>query len=106
MYVTSPQLKLIALNPVTGKEIWKFDPFINEEATGVNRGVTYWSDGNDKRIFFSAGVYLYALNADNGSLIKSFGDKGKVDLREGLGTRSTEACGMRLRHQVLFIKIS
>jgi len=85
MYVTSPRLKLIALNPVTGKEIWKFNPFINEEATGVNRGVTYWVDGNDKRIFFSAGIYLYALNADNGSLIKTFGDSGKIDLRIGLG---------------------
>ena len=29
MYVTSPQLKLIALDPLTGKEIWKFDPFIH-----------------------------------------------------------------------------
>jgi len=85
MYMTSPRLKLIALNPATGKEIWKFDPFINEEATGVNRGVTYWEDGDDKRIFFSAGVYLYAVNAKNGSLIKSFGDNGKVDLRVGLG---------------------
>ncbi|MES1214753.1 MAG: pyrroloquinoline quinone-dependent dehydrogenase, partial [Bacteroidota bacterium] len=74
MYVTSPQLKLIALNPLTGKEIWKFNPFVNEEASGVNRGVTYWSDVNDKRIFFSAGSYLYALNADNGSLIATFGD--------------------------------
>ncbi|MES1219043.1 MAG: PQQ-binding-like beta-propeller repeat protein, partial [Bacteroidota bacterium] len=79
------QLKLIALNPLTGKEIWKFNPFVNEEASGVNRGVTYWSDENDKRIFFSAGSYLYALNADNGSLISAFGDKGKVDLRIGLG---------------------
>ena len=66
MYVTSPQLKLIALDPGTGKEIWRFDPFVGKEATGVNRGVTYWTDGaDDKRIFFSAGPYLYAINADN-----------------------------------------
>lgn len=85
MYITSPQLKLIALDPLTGKERWKFDPFTNEEATGVNRGVTYWQHENDKRIFFSAGVWLYALNADSGTLISSFGKQGKVDLREGLG---------------------
>lgn len=85
MYVTSPRLKLIALNPVTGKEKWKFDPFAGEDATGVNRGVTWWADGNDSRIFFSAGPYLYALNADSGSLIASFGDKGRIDLRIGLG---------------------
>lgn len=85
MYITSPQLKLIALDPQTGKELWKFDPFVNEEATGVNRGVTYWQQENDKRIFFSAGMWLYALNADSGTLITSFGKDGRIDLRGGLG---------------------
>ncbi len=85
MYVSSPRLKLMALDPLTGKELWKFDPFVNEEATGTNRGVTYWSGGDDKRIFFSAGFYLYALDADSGSLIRGFGQDGKVDLRVGLG---------------------
>src|SRR5690606_4547394 len=84
MYVTSPKLKVIALDPATGTEIWKFDPFEGQEATGVNRGVTYWSNGNDKRIFFTAGSYLYALNADDGKLVTAFGSGGKVDLREGL----------------------
>ena len=32
MYVTSPKLKLIALEPTTGKELWKFDPFEGKEA--------------------------------------------------------------------------
>ncbi|MBN8861052.1 MAG: hypothetical protein J0H29_21855, partial [Sphingobacteriales bacterium] len=45
MYVTSPQLTLIALHPTSGKEAWRFDPFTGEEATGVNRGVTYRADG-------------------------------------------------------------
>ncbi|ULQ54602.1 PQQ-binding-like beta-propeller repeat protein [Flavihumibacter fluvii] len=86
MYVTSPKLKLVALDPETGKEIWTFDPFLNQEATGVNRGVTYWSDGKkDKRIFFSAGPYVYALQADHGNLVSGFGDSGRIDLRIGLG---------------------
>ncbi len=86
MYVTSPQLKLIALGAREGNEIWRFDPFEGEaEATGVNRGVTYWENGDDKRIFFSAGPYLYAVHAGTGRLVSSFGSEGKVDLREGLG---------------------
>ena len=85
MYFTSPKLKLIAVDPASGKEIWKFDPFSGQEATGVNRGVTYWEDGKEKRIFLSAGSYLYALNADDGNLISAFGKDGAVDLREGLG---------------------
>ena len=85
MYLTSPKLKLIALEPTTGKELWKFDPFEGKESSGVNRGVTYWENGKDKRVLFSAGSYLYALNADDGTLFTGFGDNGKVDLREGLG---------------------
>lgn len=85
MYVTSPKLKLIALDPATGKEIWKFDPFAGGQATGVNRGVSYWEDGDDRRVFFVAGPYLHAFDADDGALIPSFGTDGKVDLRQGLG---------------------
>lgn len=84
MYVTSPRLKLIALDPAIGRELWRFDPFAGGQATGVNRGVTYWQHEDDKRIFFSAGPYLYALNAADGKTITTFGDQGKVDLRMGL----------------------
>jgi len=85
MYLTSPKLKLIAVNPATGKEVWKFDPFQGEQSQGVNRGVTFWQDGNEKRIFFTAGSRLYALDAENGKLISDFGQDGAVDLRQGLG---------------------
>lgn len=85
MYVTSPQLKVIALDPATGKELWKFDPFRGKEASGVNRGVAYWEKDGDKRIFMAAGPYLYALDADDGAVIESFGREGKIDLRQGLG---------------------
>jgi quinoprotein glucose dehydrogenase len=84
MYLTSPALKLMAVNAASGKLKWKFDPFQNEKPKGVNRGVTYWEDGSDRRIYFSAGSNFYAINAETGSLIPSFGNKGMVDLRMGL----------------------
>jgi quinoprotein glucose dehydrogenase len=90
MYVTSPKLKLIALNAANGKEIWKFDPFDSTEAAGVNRGVTYWEENGDKRIFFTASQYLYAINADDGTIVSSFGSNGRVDLREGLGREASK----------------
>lgn len=85
MYLTSPKLKVITLDPENGSEIWKFDPFEGREATGVNRGVTYWNNGDDKRIFVSADHTLYALDADTGRPVPEFGVNGSVDLREGLG---------------------
>jgi quinoprotein glucose dehydrogenase len=73
MYLTTPVIKLTALDAATGELLWIFDPFEGETPRGVNRGVVYWEDGNDKRIFFSAGSFLYAINADTGKPVSEFG---------------------------------
>ncbi len=85
LYGASPLLKVFALDAATGKELWSFDPFEDDRASGYMRSVVYWEDGNDKRILFSAGTNLFAVNAETGKLITSFGDEGKVDLNAGLG---------------------
>ena len=84
MYLTTPGLKVVALHAGTGEEIWRYDPFAGGSPSGVNRGVTYWEDGGDRRILMMAGPYIHALNAATGQLVPAFGDSGKVDLREGL----------------------
>ena len=83
-YLTTPGLKLVALDASTGKEQWRFDPWNGTRGRGVNRGVTFWSEGSDRRILFVAGSYLHAINAVDGQPVKSFGQDGKIDLREGL----------------------
>ena len=88
LYGTSPQLKLFALEAASGKEIWRFDPFASAAesgALGVNRGVVYWSERADRRLFVTAGHFLYAIDAATGRPIPNFGDHGRVDIREGLG---------------------
>lgn len=87
LYATSPRLKVFALDASTGKRIWEFNPGGEVNfAVNVNRGLTYWSDGNDdRRLFFTAGSVMYALNAYTGKMIRSFGDGGKISLKEGLG---------------------
>jgi quinoprotein glucose dehydrogenase len=84
MFLTSPGLKVLALDAATGQQRWLFDPWEGRGGRGVSRGVTYWADGADRRIFFVAGTFLYALNASNGQPVQSFGAGGRVDLREGL----------------------
>ena len=82
MFGTSSELNLFALDAATGKQIWKFEP--NSAKLHANRGVMYWESGEDKRILYTAGSVLYAVNASTGQLITTFGDKGKTDLHEGL----------------------
>lgn len=93
MYASTPKLKFFAVDAATGKNKWTFDPTQtladgNQRMRFIlnnNRGVTYWESGEDKRILFTASSWLYALDANTGSPITSFGDNGRVDLHEGLG---------------------
>ncbi|MFO1449457.1 MAG: PQQ-binding-like beta-propeller repeat protein [Opitutaceae bacterium] len=82
VYATTPQLKVAALDAATGRELWRFEPV---DANGVNRGLATWSEGKERRILFSAGRWLHALDARTGRLIPDFGREGRVDLSEGLG---------------------
>ena len=88
LYGTTPQLKLVALEAGTGRELWRYDPFAASAkggVAGVNRGVVYWREGDDRRILFSADHFLFAIDARTGQPVKSFGTDGSVDIKEGLG---------------------
>ncbi|MDB5119415.1 MAG: pyrroloquinoline quinone-dependent dehydrogenase [Sphingobacteriales bacterium] len=84
MYATSSSQSAYAVNAETGKQLWSFDPFNGEKGGEVNRGLTYWEKGEDKRILFTANNHLFALDARTGKPITSFGNEGKVDLKVGL----------------------
>jgi len=84
LYMTSARHRVYALNASTGDTIWTYDPFEGGEGGGINRGVTYWEDGEDKRILYTAGDQLFANEALTGKLITSFGKDGKVSMNEGL----------------------
>jgi len=76
-YGLSPSLVPFALNAATGEEIWRNDLDIDG---GAQRGLMWWANGDDKRLFFSQGKTLIAISAHNGELIAGFGDNGKVDM--------------------------
>jgi quinoprotein glucose dehydrogenase len=83
LYGVSAGSQAFALNAKTGKEIWKTD-IQNKTFNMTSRGLTYWTDGKESRIFFGYGAYLYALNAKTGKPIESFGNKGKIYLVDGI----------------------
>jgi quinoprotein glucose dehydrogenase len=86
LYATTPKVNVIALNAATGKLLWRFDPHQGRKVLGKlgNRGVTYWSDGKEERIFVAVRQYLYSLDAKSGKPVAAFGTSGRIDLRENL----------------------
>jgi quinoprotein glucose dehydrogenase len=88
LYANTPKHRVIALDAATGMVKWKFDAGI--EAKGANRGVTWWADGEDQRIFAGVDRYVYALDARTGKPIPSFGREGRIDLHEDLGRDPSE----------------
>lgn len=95
LYGTSPKLKLFALNAATGEQKWLFDPAKDDTTNNgdpmayykVSRGVIYWqnNNGGEKRIFYSVGAKTWAIDAETGNPVRSFGNKGYIDLTKDLG---------------------
>jgi len=87
LYTPTAQRSIVALDPATGKEIWKHDL----GAVGApNRGVSYWAGDGKLGARILAGTTdgrLLALDAATGALIPSFGDGGAINLRAGVTDR-------------------
>jgi len=83
MYVTGGS-NVLALEPETGKLIWKFDA----RAPVAKRGVAYWPGDAPKtrpRLFVGVGGgRMVALDRETGAVLTDFGDKGYVDLKQGI----------------------
>ncbi|MCA1863557.1 membrane-bound PQQ-dependent dehydrogenase, glucose/quinate/shikimate family [Janthinobacterium sp. HSC-3S05] len=105
LYLCTPHNIVIALNPDTGKEIWRHDPKINRDAASyqhmICRGVAYWdvNAGRAKnnpapeaasmecprRILApTMDGTMIAVNADTGESCKSFGNNGVVNLYKNM----------------------
>ena len=91
LYATSPQMKLFCIDAATGRQLWVFNPFdslTNQQLFFIlnnSRGVAWWSDGDkQERVFYTAGSWLYCIDAATGKPAMNFGDSGRIDLHDGL----------------------
>jgi quinoprotein glucose dehydrogenase len=89
MYVVGKDDGIYALDGATGKQLWAHPV---EGGQPTNRGFNRWisTDGKDRRLIFAVDGYLQEVDMNTGETIRSFGDDGKVDLREGLGRDHSE----------------
>jgi quinoprotein glucose dehydrogenase len=78
MYAPTAGNHLVALDATNGKELWRFSP----EGQPAFRGLIYWpGQGTNSRLFFSAGDWLYSLDAKTGTAAPGFGRLGRVQAR-------------------------
>nr|WP_245622693.1 PQQ-binding-like beta-propeller repeat protein [Gulbenkiania indica] len=104
LYICTPHNIVIALDPDTGRERWRFNPRINRDASHyqhmICRGVAYYDAAAygrtaadspavsecPRRIYApTADATLVAVNADTGQPCTRFGQRGVVDLKAGQG---------------------
>lgn len=91
LFVCSSFQEVSAIDPGTGREIWRFDPHLADDSkldypNSFNcRGVAYWTGSDGKgRIYLAANNRrLYALDAATGKPIASFGDHGSAVIYGG-----------------------
>jgi glucose dehydrogenase len=82
MYLTGGT-SIFALEPETGKQVWRFDA----QNKVARRGVAYWAGDGVRRPRIYSGVAdgrLVALDAKSGEPVAEFGDRGFVDLKESI----------------------
>lgn len=89
LYGMTATTKPFAVDAATGREIWK-GKSSGADNFSSSRGVVYWADGDDKRILFSRGPWLHALDARTGEPVLSFGDSGRTSMKAGLGETAAE----------------
>lgn len=96
LYLCTPKNIMLALDPATGKEKWRYDPHVPDESipyTAACRGVAFFkqlganpSDICAERIIEGTlDARLIALDAKTGTPCPKFGRTGTVDTTNGIG---------------------
>jgi quinoprotein glucose dehydrogenase len=102
LYLETGTNIVIALDPESGKERWRFDPHIDRTrrySEASARGVSLWEDSNAqaarecrRRVFTGTlDARLLALDAESGRPCSQFGGTGSVDLTKGVRLRDAGA---------------
>lgn len=88
LVLNTPLGRVIALDPTTGRERWRFDAEVpRDKGWGDygSRGVALWERGAQRRLFVATiDARLVAIDAATGTRVTTFGERGEVDLRKGL----------------------
>ncbi|WP_062731916.1 membrane-bound PQQ-dependent dehydrogenase, glucose/quinate/shikimate family [Sphingobium abikonense] len=96
LYLCTPKSMVLALDPVTGKQKWRFDPGVKDDAipyTAACRGVSYYQVPGaaadtpcaQRIILGTLDARIIALDARTGRQCRDFGQNGQVRITDGMG---------------------
>jgi quinoprotein glucose dehydrogenase len=96
LYLCSAKNIIISLDAVTGREWWRYDPKVPDDAIPYGatcRGVAYYKDASAapdqicaaRILEATLDARLLAVDARTGERCADFGKNGSVDLTEGIG---------------------
>lgn len=102
LYLETGTNIVIALDPATGREQWRFDPRVERTrrySENTSRGVSVWASTDPRwsgpcarRIFTGTiDARLLAIDADTGKPCAGFGSGGRLDLTRGIRIRDRPA---------------
>ncbi|WP_296600570.1 membrane-bound PQQ-dependent dehydrogenase, glucose/quinate/shikimate family [Phenylobacterium sp.] len=96
LYVCTPKSQLIAVDPSSGRERWRFDPHVQDiwiPYTAACRGVAHYivpgaaasAPCASRIIWGTLDSRLLAVDARTGRACEDFGQRGQVDTKAGMG---------------------
>ncbi|WP_240334248.1 membrane-bound PQQ-dependent dehydrogenase, glucose/quinate/shikimate family [Sphingobium estronivorans] len=96
LYLCTPKSIVLALDPATGRQKWRFDPGVKDDAipyTAACRGVSYYSVPGaaaeapcaQRIILGTLDARIVALDARTGRICSGFGKNGQVRITDGMG---------------------
>jgi quinoprotein glucose dehydrogenase len=92
LYLSTPFNQVIALDPATGQEKWRYNPEVDRTkgySENTSRGVGYWKNpqGGGRIFFGTLDARLIAVDAATGKPCADFGKGGQVDLTQDIELR-------------------
>lgn len=98
LYTATPQRRVLALDAATGRERWAWTHDATRFGPGRarQRGLVFWQNerGGERRLFTAVGNHLFALDADSGQTIRTFGRDGALHLGGGLDVEGEPNVGL------------
>lgn len=110
LFFSSPSNRVFAIDAATGQQKWLFDPKVDLQrgrfSELTNRGVSYWKGSMEGKlaeriILATVDGRLFSLDLNTGEPDAAFGERGFVDLKNGVGNVQVTSAPAIFEHLII-----